>query len=416
MKHALAPVAALLIGVALLLTGQGLQGTLVPVRASLEEFSALSIGLMGGFYFLGFTLGCLRGGALVARVGHVRVFAAMTALASAAPLLHGLIVDPLVWTVLRTLTGFCFAVLYIVIESWLNDVSTNENRGAVFAVYTMITMSVFALGQMLLLLQNPLDLYLFAITAVLISIAVIPVVMSTAPGPEQPHGVTLNIRRLFEISPAGTATCLSSGLTNGAFWSLAPAFIIALTNDTSLAAWFMTANVLGGAVSQWPFGLISDRVGRRPAMIACALGCAVVGILLAVFAENLSAKQLVLLGFAWGAFAFAQYPIAIANANDYAEPTEYVMVSSGLLLMYGIGAIAGPFIASAAMTWAGAEALYMHTAIVHLLIILYIAFRATRRPGSTDAHHVDFNDSLVAAHTKSQVYQEEIEAAEDPAA
>ncbi|HZW60145.1 MAG TPA: MFS transporter, partial [Woeseiaceae bacterium] len=129
MKTALMPVAALLFGVSLLLTGQGLQGTLLPVRASLEAFPALSIGLIGAAYFFGFTLGCLRGGMLVARVGHVRVFAAMTALASAVPLLHGIIVDPLVWSGFRFLTGFCFAVLYVVIESWLNELSSNEHRG-----------------------------------------------------------------------------------------------------------------------------------------------------------------------------------------------------------------------------------------------------------------------------------------------
>ena len=133
MKNALAPVAALLIGVSILLTGQGLQGTLLPVRAGLENFSTISIGIIGGAYFLGFTVGCLKGGELVKNVGHVRVFAAMTALASASPLLHGLLLDPLVWGLLRALTGFCFAVLYVVIESWLNDRATNENRGVIIS-------------------------------------------------------------------------------------------------------------------------------------------------------------------------------------------------------------------------------------------------------------------------------------------
>ena len=134
MKHALAPVAALLIGVSILLTGQGLQGILLPIRATLENFSTISIGVIGAAYFLGFTLGCLKGGELVQRVGHVRVFAAMTALASAAPLLHGLVVSSWVWSFLRLLTGFCLAVLYVVIESWLNERSTNANRGNIFYI------------------------------------------------------------------------------------------------------------------------------------------------------------------------------------------------------------------------------------------------------------------------------------------
>lgn len=248
MKSALAPVAALLVGVAILLTGQGLQGTLLPVRASLEAFSTVSIGVIGAAYFLGFTLGCLQGGELVKRVGHIRVFAAMTALASATPLLHGLVLSPWTWSFLRLITGFCFAVLYVVIESWLNERSTNENRGVVFSTYVMITLTVLAAGQMMTLLYDPLDMALFAIASVLVSIAAIPVVLSVTPSPEQPHSVELNLKRLFKISPSGTAGCLATGFANRSFWSLAPVFTAAYSGDPSLAAWFMSSAVIGGAL------------------------------------------------------------------------------------------------------------------------------------------------------------------------
>ena len=246
MKHALAPVAALLIGVSILLTGQGLQGTLLPVRASLEAFSTVSIGLMGAAYFFGFTLGCLRGGDLVIRVGHVRVFLAMTALGSSAPLIHGLVLNPVAWGLLRMLTGFCFAVLYVVIESWLNESSTNENRGIVFSTYVMISLSVLAAGQMMTLLYEPTAFELFAIASVLVSLGAIPVALSTAPTPAQPHSVDLNLPRLYRISPAASVGCLTTGLANGSFWALAPVFTGGVTGNTSLAAWFMTATVIGG--------------------------------------------------------------------------------------------------------------------------------------------------------------------------
>lgn len=236
MKQALAPVAALLIGVSILLTGQGLQGTLLPVRASLENFSTLSIGIIGGAYFLGFTLGCLKCGELIQRVGHVRVFAAMTALASATPLLHGLLLNPWTWGLFRFLTGFCFAVLYVVIESWLNDQSSNENRGVVFSTYVLITLVMLALGQMLTLLYDPQEMQLFAIASVLVSIAAIPVVLSKSVSPSIPESASLDIRRLYRISPAGTVGCLAVGLTNGAFWSLAPVFAANYFGDISLAA------------------------------------------------------------------------------------------------------------------------------------------------------------------------------------
>ena len=250
MKNALAPVAALLIGVSILLTGQGLQGTLLPVRAGLENFSTISIGIIGGAYFLGFTVGCLKGGELVKNVGHVRVFAAMTALASASPLLHGLLLDPLTWSLLRALTGFCFAVLYVVIESWLNDRATNENRGVIFSTYVMITLTMLAVGQLMTLLYSPQQMQLFAIASVLVSLAAIPVVLSRSPSPDLPIHVDVDLRRLFRISPAGTLGCLASGLANGAFWSLAPVFTSSVSEDVSLAAWFMTATVVGGSLGQ----------------------------------------------------------------------------------------------------------------------------------------------------------------------
>ncbi len=201
MRNALAPVATLLVGVAILLTGQGMQGTLLPVRASMELFSTFSIGVIGAAYFFGFTLGCLKGGKLVKSVGHVRVFLAMSALASAAPLLHGMVLNPFVWILLRSLTGFCFAVLFVVIESWLNEQSSNENRGIVFSTYVMITLTVMAGGQMMTLLYDPSGLQLFVIASVLVSLGAVPVALSKSQTPQQPHDVEVDIRRLFKLSP-----------------------------------------------------------------------------------------------------------------------------------------------------------------------------------------------------------------------
>lgn len=415
MKNALAPVAALLIGVAILLTGQGLQGTLLPVRASLEAFSTISIGLMGAAYFLGFTLGCLRGGALVRRVGHVRVFLAMTALGSSAPLVHGMLLDPIAWTLLRMLAGFCFAVLYVVIESWLNERSSNENRGVVFSTYVMISLSVLAAGQMMTLLYDPSGLELFVVASVLVSLGALPVALSTSPSPEQPTKIQIDIQRLFKISPSGAAGCLATGLANGAFWSLAPVFTAALSGDTSFAAWFMTSAVIGGAMAQWPLGYASDKIGRRKIILAAALfGIGLAAAFISA-GDDLSFVHAILLAAGWGAVAFPLYAISVAHANDYAEPDEYVMVSSGLLLMYGIGAILGPFLASLFMSSFGAVALYGFAGATHLLLALYLAIRMLRRDSPTTEHHISFSDALATAHTASCVYEEEILHAADDA-
>jgi MFS family permease len=414
-RHALAPVSALLIGVAILMTGSGLQTTLLPVRASLENFSTLSIGLIGAAYFTGFTLGCLKGGRLVRDVGHVRVFLAMTALGSASPLLQGLFLDPVAWSLLRFLTGFCFAVLFVVIESWLNERSDNENRGVVFSAYVMITLTLLAVGQMMTLLYSPAGLELFLIASVLVSLAAVPVALTTSATPEQPLEVDVQLGRLLRLSPSGVSGCLATGITNGAFWSLGPVFATAQSGDTSLAAWFMTAAVIGGALAQWPLGYVSDRIGRRESMVLGAGLGAVVALLIVLFAGRLGPAGVSLMGAAWGACALTMYAVAVAHTNDYAEPRDYVMVSSGLLLIYGVGAIAGPFMASAVMTAVGYKGLYLLTGVVHLGLAGYVLQRIFRREAVPAEQHIAFADALTAAHTASHVYEEEImHEAEEP--
>ncbi|HKK51111.1 MAG TPA: MFS transporter, partial [Myxococcota bacterium] len=169
MTAVLAPIFALLLSAALLLMGNGLQGTLLPVRAALEGYSAVEIGVLGSAYFLGFALGCLYGPRMIRRAGHVRAFAAMVAIASTVVLAHAILLSPWAWWGLRILTGGCFATLFMIIESWLNEKSTNENRGFVFSVYTIINLTVITIGQLMLLMDEPTDFPLFSVSSILVS-------------------------------------------------------------------------------------------------------------------------------------------------------------------------------------------------------------------------------------------------------
>lgn len=409
MIRAIAPVAALLLGVAILLTGQGLQGVLLPVRASLEDFSAVAVGFIGGAYFLGFTYGCWKGSALIRRAGHVRVFAAMTAIASATPLIHGLWVNLWTWGLLRFLSGFCFAVLYVVIESWLNEKATDDNRGQVFSVYILINMTVLAVGQQMLLLDDPKNLQLFALISVLVSLAAVPVVMSIQMEPKQIEDSEFHFKSLYRNSPTGMLGSLTAGLANGSFWSLAPLFTAAYTQDVEMAAWFMTAGVLGGAAGQFPLGWLSDRVDRRYVLAGSALAGAAVSTVMWLLAPSLPDLGILALGFLWGVMAFPIYSVSVAQANDWADPDTYVHISSGLLLMYGAGAITGPLIASVFMSWIGASGLYLFSALMYALLTAYVFTRLTRRGEAPEAEQTDFSDALASALTWSHVYEEEID-------
>lgn len=404
-RSSFAPIAALLLSVAILLTGQGLQFALLPVRATLESFPTLGIGIMGAGYFAGFTLGCLSGGWLIRRVGHVRVFLAMSALASASPLAHALALSPTVWILLRMATGCCLATLYVVIESWLNDRATNENRGMVFSTYSLITLVVLAAGQMSMLLYDPGGFELFILASALVSLGAVPIALSTSPSPELPASVSINLRRLYAVSPSGTLGCLACGLANGAFWALAPVFATRV-GELSLAAILLTGAVVGGALGQWPLGLLSDRIGRRKVLVAVAVAGAAIGIVLALHGSTVRLEWLVVLVGLWGAMAFPLYSIAVAYTNDYAGPGEHVAVSSGLLLTYGIGATAGPFIASALMGQNRAGPLFAFTACIHLVLVAFVVVRYLRE-GKTPLQPTTFADALTATQTASNIYEEE---------
>ena len=407
MKANLKSVTALLISVAILLTGQGLQGTLLPIRASLEAFSTISVGFIGAAYFLGFTVGCIFGAELVKRVGHIRVFLAMTALASTTALIHSLILYPWIWVLLRMLTGFCFAILYVVIESWINDRSSNQNRGVIFSIYVMITLTVQAFGQLMVLLYEPNGIELFAITSILITLAAIPIALSTTPAPEIKQTTNFNFTKLFKISPAAIIGCLFVGSVNGSFWSLAPIFMTSLFSDISYTVWFMTSTIIGGALSQWPIGFLSDKIGRRKMIVINAfLGVIVASIIISSI-QSINFIGINLLGAAWGAVSFPMYTLTVAHANDHADPGDYVLVSSGLLLMFGIGAIIGPLLSSILISLTNASGLFIFTGIMHLLLALYLSYRIIRRSSSPIDDHISFNDALAATYTASQVYEYE---------
>jgi MFS family permease len=389
MLRIIAPVGALFAGIGLLLMGNGLQGTLVPVRAEMEGFSTIDIGILGSQYYVGFVAGCLGGPLLVRRAGHIRAFTALVAVASIVPIAHALLVHPVIWWMLRAATGACFAGLYLVIESWLNERCTNETRGAILSIYTTINLAAITLGQLMLTLHDPVQFPLFGLASILVSLAAVPVALTKAEGPAPPAAVRLRPLRLYRLSPVGFVGCVAVGLANGSLWALGPVFALASGQAIAGVALFMSITVVAGALSQWPFGRASDRTDRRRVIVlASGLACAA-GLALAYASRNMTAGVLPF-AFLFGAFALPLYALCVAHANDVMRSDELVEASSGLLLANGAGSVLGPVVASGLMTVAGASGLFLFTALVHAFMVGFAVYRMGRRRVTAEDHQFEF--------------------------
>ncbi|HEX9791578.1 MAG TPA: MFS transporter [Kiloniellales bacterium] len=402
MTKAIAPVSALLLSVAILLMGNGLQGTLLPVRAQIESFSAFDIGILGSAYFLGFAAGCLLGPFMVRRVGHIRAFTAMVSIASTTVLAHVVLLDPYAWWPLRAVTGFCFAVLYMIIESWLNERATNENRGLVFSVYTIINLTVLTIGQMMMVLGKPSDFLLFALSSILVSLAAVPVAMSKSQEPAPLITVRVRIKYLYRISPVGAAGSFVVGLTNGSFWSLAPFYAQLSGTTTTGIALFMSTAVIAGAAGQWPLGHLSDKWDRRKVIVITSVGAAAAGLGLGLVVRSWSMETFAL-SMLFGAFALPLYALCAAHMNDFVEPGGFVEASSGLLLLYAGGAVVGPIIASVAMRGMGPGGLFVFTAVAHAAMAMFAIYRMTSRAAPPESARGKFADALRMASAVSVV-------------
>ena len=262
---------ALLAGVALLMLGNGLQGTLLGVRASQESFDTLATGIIMTCYFAGFLLGSLFTPKVIRRVGHIRVFAAYASVASAAVLLHSIWVTPLVWALVRLLTGVCFAGLYVIAESWLNDRATNETRGALLSAYMLVTLGGMICGQLLINTGDTQGFDLFIFASVLVSLAVVPIALTAAPAPAFQEASSVSIRQMYQMSPLGVVGIGLQGVANGALLSLAAVYAQQVGMTIAQTALFASAPLIGGFLMQWPVGRMSDQLDRRKVLTATAV-------------------------------------------------------------------------------------------------------------------------------------------------
>ena len=410
-KALFAPVAALLVGVALLMLGNGLFLTLVPLRADLEGFGAAWIGAIGAAYSVGFVLGCYLVPPLVARVGHIRVYAAIAALGAIVPLLHLLALHPAAWLLFRIVIGLCISGLYMVIESWLNGAASRRNRGTVFSAYVAIHLAAVTAGQYLLLLDSPGGSKLFSLATILFALAVIPVCLTRAPSPPLPVKARPELRRLWRNSQVSVVGCFTNGMANGAVWSLAPVYAKGLGLSVSGIAVFVSVAIVGGAVVQYPLGRLSDRLPDRRWLIAAVCAVASLAGLVLIVADGLPVAVVYAAYFLFGAAAFSIYGFSVAHANDHAEPENFVQIMAGLLVVFGVGAVAGPLVAAVLMEAMGSGFLFLFTSAVHGAVALWTFWRMKQRRAVAPEHREEY---VPMARTSPNIFAFDPRAEEAP--
>jgi len=367
---------SLLAATAILLLGSGLLGTLISLRAGIESFSQGIIGLIMSGFFMGYVLGSYLCPHVIRNFGHIRSFSVFAAMGCVSVLLHGLIIDPIVWLLLRIITGICMLGMYLVIESWINTLATNKTRGRLFAIYMAINLLALGLGQYLLLIYEIQSLEPFALVALFFSLALVPVALTQISQPTQVETGHLGIKHLYSTSPLASFGALLSGIVNGAFWGMGPVYALSVGFDVTGIALFMSGVVFGGSLLQWPLGHLSDSYDRRLVIFVVSLMASGAAITVFYLIDSHQAAGL-LAAFIFGGCAFSIYSLSMAHANDHIDAEHVLEISRGLLLLSGIGATIGPLSAGLLMGWFGAHALMIYFCGIMLLLAGIALMRRT---------------------------------------
>ncbi|GGD93193.1 MFS transporter [Aureimonas endophytica] len=391
----LLPIVSLLLSVFFLMSGAGLLGIVLPVRGSIEGWSTYEIGLLGTGYAVAFTVGCLLVPRLLRRVGHVRTFSSLCALLAIAVLLNALVVHPIAWIVFRGTAGFALAGSYMVIESWLNERVNNETRGRIFSIYMIVSMSAMMSGQFMMPLARPETPNPFMFCAILFALAVIPTALSRAPSPKPLEAVKLDLQVIFRNSPAAAVGVFLAGMISGSWNNMAPVFAQRIGFSTAEIAALLAVTQAGGIALQYPLGRVSDRVDRRHVMT----GIGLLGLAVALFGLFFLRHDVVLVlatAFVLGSVAYPAYSLAVAHANDYARPADFVRLSGGLLILYGFGTMGGPLFSAWLMERLGPSGIFAATGAGHGLYAAYAFYRTFRRQAPPVSARPDFRSTPLA--------------------
>ncbi|AXT25750.1 MFS transporter [Ruegeria sp. AD91A] len=370
---------ALLLGMGLLMVGNGLQGTILGVRGEIEGFSTLEMSFVMSAYFLGFLGGSRLAPEMIRRVGHVRVFAALASFISAVMIMYPMLTDPIAWALGRVVIGFCFSGVYVTAESWLNNAASNENRGQALSLYMIVQMTGIISAQALVLVGDPAGYETFVIASILVSVSFAPILLSISPTPAFDTTKPMTLKKLLETSPLG---CVGMFLLGGVFsaqFGMAAVFGARAGLSLVEISTFVAAFYIGAVVLQYPLGWFSDRMDRRFLILLVALA----GAGGATIAMMMGGSFPILLASAFliGGTSNPLYSLLIAHANDFLEYEDMAAASGGLVFINGLGAIAGPLITGWLMGDAifGPSGFFLFIAALLLAMALYALYRTTQR-------------------------------------
>jgi MFS family permease len=367
----------LLLGVMMLMVGNGVQGTLLGIRGDVAGFSTFQLSIVMSAYFVGFLFGSMQAPRMIRRVGHVRVFAALGSLISAILVLYPVAPDWVAWTALRVIAGFCFSGIYITAESWLNNTATNETRGQTLSAYMIVQMLGIIVSQILMNLPDASGFALFIIPSVLVSLAFMPMLLAATPAPTFGETRRFGFRELFRISPLGCVGMLLTGGVFSAMFGMASVWGSAVGLTVREISMFVGALYVGGLVLQYPIGWASDRMDRRKLIMGLSF-IGAFGMTLAGFTDP-PFWLLLIAALLLGGVTNPIYALLIAYTNDFLNREDMAGASAGLIFLNGFGAIFGPLITGWMMETVGPGGFFLFIAVLFLALGGYAVWRMSRR-------------------------------------
>ncbi len=400
---------ALLVAIFIVMISNSLQGTLLALRASIEQFDIATTGYVMSGYFVGLVVGSLTIIDLVQRVGHIRVFAALASLASIIPLVQAMIIDPYVWFAGRVLTGFCYAGIFIIAESWLNDRADNKTRGKILSIYIVLLVGGMGIGPLFLNLSHPSSVELFILASVLVSLALMPILLAASQAPNVEAPKRIKIMELYRLSPLGVAGAFAVGMSNGALVGMTAVYGYSLGYTIAEISILTSLIYLGCVILQFPIGYISDAFDRRKVIIAVTF-CAALVPLYSSTLDTVSIYPTMIMFFLLGGFSFSMYSLCVSHANDRLESDQMLGGSATLALIIGVGAVMGSPIISYAMAYFGNVGYLWYFVIIHFAIGLFALYRMTRSAATPmdeqDTTYSTIQVSTIAPAFTTETYQE----------